>query len=192
MLADDPALYALLGKLARPFVDHDPMDVVRWLAEEEAKRRGVLSQPVPETKKNKNGAEVLDFDGLNPPDLTFTHATILSVDGVRGPERGWNPCLRELANRLPPDTDFEAVIPVNFARGQSGDDSMMYCKHANISIQYQDANRAWRTIVAIARHLGLSVQADFKWRLAQEGKEPAYPGRAGRLILSVSSSGKQI
>jgi hypothetical protein len=125
--ADDPTLHILLGKLARPFVDHDPLDVVRWLAEEEAKRRGILPQRVAEAHRNKNGPEVFEFDGLTPPDLTFTPAMILTVDGVRTSERGWNPSLRELANRLPPDADFEAVIPVNFARGESVESRWRVC-----------------------------------------------------------------
>lgn len=73
---------------------------------------------------------------------------------------------------------------MNFARGEPPNDSFIYCQKSDIPVQYQDANHAWRTVVDIATHLGISVEADVEWEKSRPGKTtPAFPGKRGRLVI---------
>ncbi len=56
----------------------------------------------------------------------------------------------------------------------------MYIEAADLSVQRQDANRAWKTIAHIATELGFKTEVTFAW--ADNAK--VHAGEVGKLTLN--------
>jgi hypothetical protein len=184
-LDTDSDLWREMESLAKPFVDREPLDVIR-------RAIAVLRQQQPHPQQEKQAPkraapiadpDVFEFDGNQPPNLTFARLLSVLVDNQRARAR-WNHLLKDMVDKLPPDSDFESLVRVNFARGEPPTDGFNHCPNAGVSIQYQDANHAWRAVAEIAKHLGISVVAEVQWDQKRPGKTaPAYPGKRGRLVI---------
>jgi hypothetical protein len=62
--------------------------------------------------------------------------------------------------------------------GQKTDEGYHFLEDAGLSVQGQDANGAWRSVMFIVQNLKASVEVSFIWR-NKEGAE--HPGKTGSM-----------
>lgn len=179
VLSDDT--FAKLQKLAKPFID-TPESVIAELADEEISRRFAAEAP----------RRVVDDAIHIEPDqhASLTHARLLSatVDGRALHRPKWNGLhhhLHTLARqRLGSFDALRRVSPANLRDGKYEEDGFQYIPEANMSIQGVEANSAWDNSLALARHLRISIEVRFEWRL-KEGA--AHPGKSASIQWSPPS-----
>jgi hypothetical protein len=70
------------------------------------------------------------------------------------------------------------VAAVNLVQVKKMDEGYHHREGADISVQGQDANAAWRSVLFIAQNLMCSVEVSFLWR-NKEGAE--HPGKTGSM-----------
>ena len=126
------------------------------------------------------------FEPNSPPDLTHTKVISAKLDGsplARGVN--WNGLLKRAvrlaAHRANTAEDLKRFVIVNFAPGKREGDGYEYLPDADVSVQGQDANNAWRGIFHLARQLNVPVEVVFLWRHKDKA---AFPGETGRLAVS--------
>lgn len=125
------------------------------------------------------------FDASSPPDLTYTKVLSAKLDGsplAKGVN--WNGLLKQgvrlAARRAKSADELRQFVIVNFAPGKREGDGYEYLADADLSVQGQDANNAWRGVFHLAQHLGISVEVVFLWR---HKPKAAFPGETGRLSV---------
>lgn len=162
-----------LQKHAQPFVDTPETVIGRILEFYESHGQRQVSEPK-EQPRFAGGA----LDPENHPDLHHTRLISAEFDGR--PARGWNELVRVAHQRAMEDLKtFEALRAAslsNISKGQRNAEGFHYAPEIDISIQYADANTAWRNSLHLARKLGVSIRAQFEWR---NKKGAALPGQSG-------------
>jgi hypothetical protein len=122
------------------------------------------------------------FDAISPPDLTHTKLLSAKLNGQYLREVKWNQLLVEAIRlakkRASTNDELRRLIPVNFVTGKRDTDGYHFYPDIGLSVQGQEAKTAWQAAYHIARQLGVSIEAEFQWRV-KDGA--TYPGVTGRL-----------
>jgi hypothetical protein len=171
------AILADLASLARPFVDHEPQDVIKRLVEHF--RSNAVS--VQEATELKNGIKAFQPD--SPPDLTFTRLKSFKMDGEAVVEKAslyWNPILfaivAKAAKKMKPD-ELRKRLMINYVEGEGqSEKGYRFIKEAGLSVQGGDANTVWRAIYELVKAIGMSVEVEFVW---EDKPKAAFPNATG-------------
>lgn len=162
-----------LQKHAVPFVDTPDTVIGRLLQfyeSHEHRKTGEL--------KDASNAVGGEFAPDNHPDLHHTRIIAAEFDGQ--PAYGWNELVRVAHRRaLEHLGTFEALRSAslsNIAKGQRNVEGFHYAPEIDISIQYADANIAWRNSLHLAKKLGCAIRAQFEWRNKKGAVLPGQPG----------------
>jgi hypothetical protein len=125
-----------------------------------------------------------EYEAQNPPELRFTKVVEASFNGKTVKLASWNRLLDTALNYAAKEiSDFEKlrnIAAVNMVKGKKFDEGYRYLPEANLSVQGQKANLAWRGVMLIAKNLKCSVEVSFIWRNI-EGAE--HPGENGIMRL---------
>jgi hypothetical protein len=139
-----------------------------------------------------NGAAVSEsvdttsaFDPSSPPDLTHTKVLSAKLDGMPLAKGvNWNGMLKQAVrlakSRVKTADDLKRIVIVNFVPGKREGDGYEYLADADVSVQGQDANNAWRGTLHVAQQLGLPIEVVFLWRRKDNA---AFPGETGRFVV---------
>jgi hypothetical protein len=121
-----------------------------------------------------------EYEAQDPPKLTFTKVVAASFNGKAVKHASWNrlldTALNYAANEISNFEKLQNIAAVNMVRGKKTDEGYRYIPEANLSVQGQKANLAWRGVILIAQSLKCSVEVSFIWR-NKEGAE--HPGKTG-------------
>ncbi len=121
----------------------------------------------------------------NAPDLSHATLTSAAINGKTLPpgQCNWNALLlavaEEAAHHLPNGAKLSHLIVVNHVEGQKEDSGYKFLKSANLSIQGQTSNNAWKAIAYLAKATGIKVEAGFYW---SNHPKAAKPGETGQLV----------
>jgi hypothetical protein len=125
-----------------------------------------------------------EYEAQDPPKLTFTKVVAASFNGKAVKLASWNrlldTALNYAANEIPDFEKLQNIAGVNIVKGRKVDEGYRYLPGANLSVQGQKANLAWRGVRLIAQKLKCSVEVSFIWRNI-EGAE--HPGEKGIMRL---------
>jgi len=95
-----------------------------------------------------------------PGSLKHTRLRSARLDGKEIPQPNWNKLSRTAhgigADMLPLE-HLRRVSGANIRSGQYEDEGFVHLPDANISIQGQDSDQAWRSTFALARNLHISI-----------------------------------
>lgn len=123
------------------------------------------------------------------PNLTHTKVLSIQLNGTEFPPEAttWNALLLEAARiarkEIQSDEELRSLIAVNFVFGKKENDGYRYLKDADLSVQGQDSNKAWKGTFQIARKLGLTFEVIFAWREKEDSENPGIRGRFRRSKL---------
>jgi hypothetical protein len=131
---------------------------------------------------NGKGGRLLEFEAMDPPNLTFTKVVIASFNGSAIKPANWkqllDAALIHAAKKIDDFNGLKRLAAVNIVKGRKADEGYHYLPEADLSVQGQDANAAWRGVMSIAQNLKCPVDVSFMWR-SKEGAE--HPGKAGSM-----------
>ena len=88
--------------------------------------------------------------------------------------------IKEAARRGVSTEDLLDLITVNSQRGDRHDNGFTFIKEADLSIQGQDANGAWRQTYVIASSIGIPIEMVFAW---QNNPKAAMPNTVGSFYV---------
>lgn len=171
-------LFAKLQKHAVPFID-TPISVI-----ERAIR--ALEEGDEEPSATDGSSEGRTFNPAAPPDLAFTkpRKAIVSGQSLPNSQAYWNnvmlAVIRAAAKRGVSTEDLMALITVHCVGGERHDNGFTHIEEANLSIQGQNANGAWRQAYVIASSVGISMQVIFAW---QNNEKAAMPNIVGSFFV---------
>jgi hypothetical protein len=167
--------FGRLQKHAVPFVDTPETVISKILEFYES--HGHQQSSTPKDRLHVTGGV---FDPDNHPDLHHTRIIAAEFDGRQA--SGWNELVRVAhARAMEHFRTFEALRSAslsNISSGQRNVEGFHYAPEIDISIQYADANMAWRNALHLARKLSCAIHAEFEWR---NKKGAALPGQSGVL-----------
>jgi hypothetical protein len=140
---------------------------------------GVAPTPPPATQPT---ATV--YPANSPPDLTYTKVLSAKLNGSTVPTRvNWNGIRKQMIQTaksyVKNEDDLRQFISVNFVIGRKEDDGYEYLPVADLSVQGQDSNGAWKGILHLSQQLGIAVDVVFLWR---HKPKAAFPNKTGRLL----------
>jgi len=125
-----------------------------------------------------------EYEAQDPPKLSFTKVVAASFNGKPVKLASWNrlldTALKYAAKEI---SDFEKlrnIAAVNMVKGKKTKEGYRYLLEADLSVQGQKADQAWRGVILIAQNLKCSVQVSFIWDNI-EGAE--HPGEKGIMRL---------
>jgi hypothetical protein len=169
--------YQQLQKLAEPFVDKTPEDVIIKLIHNYVggSQLGAVSAS-PGTKEYGIGAA---------PNLGHTKILSADLNGVALKNTNWNRLLDavilQAAKKLKDVKALRELIVVNCVEGQKDDQGYRYLSSAGVSVQGQDSNGAWKGVAHLAKALKFPIQVVFVW---YDNPKAANPGQTGKLTIS--------
>jgi hypothetical protein len=103
---------------------------------------------------NGRDGRLLEFEAMYPPNLTFTKVVGASFNGSAIKPANWKRLLdAALIHAAKKIDDFNRLKPmaaVNIVKGRKADEGYHYLPEADLSVQGQDANAAWRGVISIA------------------------------------------
>jgi hypothetical protein len=174
-----PTTIARLQKHAKPFVDTVDIVINRILDHYENR----LGQKSDDESDISAIGSIRDFDPESPPDLT--HTKVLSVDfnkkGFPRSDTTWNALLNDAIcfakENAKSDNQLKRLILVNFVKGKKENEGYRYLAAADLSVQGQDANAAWKATYHIARQLQSPFEVIFTWRTKDGAAHPGVTGR---------------
>ncbi len=176
-------LTARLQKIAVPLVDNWESVIAKCVDAYE-KQHGTGNGAAPAAPQNGTSAAKL-YRPQSPPDLTHTKVLSVEIDGEKlaKPNLYWNNILNEVivkakAKIATPDR-LDALIIVNHEMGKKEDQGYHYIPAADISVQGQDANAAWKAIFHLVKYLDLAIDVTFMW---YDNEKAVKPGEVGRLV----------
>jgi hypothetical protein len=173
------ATIARLQRHAKPFVDTVDTVINRILDQYE---NGLGRTSDHEGDISAIGS-IRDFNPESPPDLT--HTKVLSVEfnkkGFPRSDTTWNALLNDaicLAKQNSKSAEqLKRLILVNYVKGKKENEGYRYLAGADISVQGQDANAAWKAAYHIARQLQSPFEVIFTWRTKDGAAHPGVTGR---------------
>jgi hypothetical protein len=161
-----------LSAFAVPFEDIKPEDVIKKLIKLARSKEGAAQETVP------------IFSTVAPPDLSHTKVLSAKVNGLMLPKANWNGLMERLivlaAEKLRDVDVLSGLILAKHVKGEKTDQGFDYIKVANISVQGQDSNNAWKTAAHIATEMGFSIEITFCW---YDTPKALNPGQVGKFIL---------
>jgi hypothetical protein len=172
----DDALFARLQKHAIPLVDTLGDVISRALdALEQTEEKAGAGSADSDISHKK-------YDGQNPPNLTHTSLLAMSVGGklvLKGVS--WNGLMVEVIRTAGKQgwsgDKLLALMEVPAEIGESNHYSYTFVSEANLSVQGQNANRAWKQAYRIAKEVGLPIQASWVWQHKPHASEPGVKGQ---------------
>jgi hypothetical protein len=169
--------YQQLQKLAEPFVDKTPEDVIIKLIHSYAgSSQLAVASASPGTKEYGIGAA---------PNLGHTKILSAELNGVALKNANWNRLLDEVisqaAKKLKDVKSLKELIVVNCVEGRKEDQGYRYLSTAGVSVQGQDSNGAWKAVAHLAKAVKFSVQVVFVW---YDNPKAANPGQTGKLTIT--------
>lgn len=171
-----PALFSRLQKNAEPFVDTIDDVISRALDALESAKAGLVMA-------GTSGVRV--FNPAAMPSLTYTTPTLLSLNEVPiMKEVYWNTLMNESIRAagkqgLSPELIL-GLMKVPAKIGEFEGPGYKYIKEAGISVQGQNANKAWQQTYVIADALGFTVEAKWVW---QDKDKAHLPNESGSLKM---------
>ena len=142
----------------------------------------IVSVATPAVQDANADAVIVDPDNL--PDLTHTRFQGAEVDGQHIPGPYWSELLDRLIERAIAQSmeidEIRRLSTINIVDGYRTGTGFRHLEVPDVSIQNQDSNSACRVIVALARRLGVTLEARFTW-MEKEGS--LHRGRTGRLTV---------
>jgi hypothetical protein len=171
-------LFARLQKHAVPLVDTPLTVITRALDALEAGDEDPVS-PV-------TSAGPRSFNPAAPPNLSHTTPRRAEVAGQALPrgETYWNSILfavlNEAAKKGTSAQDLIELLTIPCVQGEKEGSGYRYLPQAGISVQGQDANRAWKQTYRIASSIGVPVQVLFVW---QDNPKAAMPNSTGSFFV---------
>jgi hypothetical protein len=174
-----------LKRFGEPWVDTYDSIINKWGDAFEAHNKPSVDQVKP-SEIVEDTATATKYDPNSPPNLTFTKILSAKLDGIPlAKGANWAGLLRWAIRRAKQHAkntdDLHRLIIVNFAVGKREGEGFEYLPEADLSVQGQDANDAWRCINHIAQQLKLPVDIVFVWR---QKPKAAFPGETGRLVVT--------
>lgn len=175
-LPDD--LFAKLQKHAVPLVD-TPVDVIE---------RAIRALEAGD-EDAADAAQVSGVRAFNPaaaPNLSFTTLKRARIGEKILPKADtyWNSVLHavviEAAAMGHTPRDIFDLITVNCQLGKREDNGFKYLEAAELSIQGQAANSAWKQAYVIASSFGIELDVAFSW---QDNEKAAMPNVAGTMYF---------
>jgi hypothetical protein len=175
--------YRRLQARAMPFTDTEESVIVRLLDDTEKAMRGNDSAPVvvPSFRSSlasSDGARVVDPN--NPSDLSHTKVITANFGSRTGDK--WNELVsiahEEALHKLGSFDGVRSASISAISNGNRDDSGFHFQPKLGFSIQYVDANHAWKHVLALAKRLGVKVEVKFLWR---DKKGAAFPGEYGAL-----------
>jgi hypothetical protein len=170
-------VFERLQRHAKPFVDSPETVITKAL---DALERP--PQTVGPVKSDGQRNSFPEFEALAPPNLTFTKVVAASFNGVAIKPANWNRLLdaavSHAATQIGDFNNLRRIAAINIATGKKTDEGYHQVPEAGVSVQGQDANGAWRSIMFIAQNLKCTVEVSFIWR-NKDGAE--YPGKTGTM-----------
>lgn len=167
-LPDD--LMTELGKLARPFIDKDPVAVIRRLVNERTKTGTKETEPI--------------YPPNLPPDLTHTKVLAAKINGETMTKPNWNRVMERavmLAAKQLKNVDLlSELVLAKHVKGEKKEQGFEYFPEAGISIQGQDSNYAWKATAHILKEMGFSAEITFSW---YDNPKAANPGKVGKFVV---------
>ena len=119
------------------------------------------------------------FVGSNTPDLTHTKVLSAQIDGLELPRAKWNTILSHLAVTACKGGQKASRLSMSgIVSGEKTDSGYKYYPRANISIQGQDANDAWRMSSELANLIDTDLCVECEWR---DKPAAAHPGKKASL-----------
>lgn len=142
----------------------------------------VVSVAAPSAQDASADAVVVDPDNL--PDLTHTRFLGAEFDGQHVPGPYWSELLDRLIERAVAQSmeigEIRRLSTINIVQGYRTGTGFRHLPGPDVSIQNQDSNSACRVIVALARHLEVTLEAKFIW-MEKEGS--LHRGQTGRFAV---------
>ena len=179
---------ALLKRHAEPLVDTCDTVILKFGQVFEASlsdgQNGVPPTPAPTPIAVPESTTTI-YPANSPPDLTYTKVLLAKLNGSTvGNRVNWNGILKQMIQtakaRAKNEDDLRRFISVNFVVGRKEDDGYEYLATADLSVQGQDTNAAWKGIVHLSQQLRIPVDVVFLWR---HKAKAAFPGKTGRLVV---------
>lgn len=125
--------------------------------------------------------EIIELDPEHPEDLTHTTVVQCSFAG-RESKNNWNALLRTAHKyALEKYGSFEVLnnrTISNMEEGKTVGRGFTYIYENNISIQNDNANHCLKSVLNLARDLGVNVEVEFYWRNKEAA---AYAGARGKI-----------
>lgn len=175
-LPDD--LFARLQDHAVPFID-TPVSVIERALD-------ALEAGDEDPKERQREGAARTFNPAAIPDLKFTSVLSAAVAGkaLKKGECYWNTVmLRTIAAaaKLGNSTqDILDLLTVNSEAGKREDSGYKFVAEADLSIQGQESNAAWRQAYTVASSFGIEVQLEFAW---QDHPKAAMRNQKGSLYI---------
>ena len=124
-------------------------------------------------------------DPFNPPSLRHTTVYRAKVNGREVDTAKWTnvrQSLIEIALSEPAFGEPRLLRSrqMNAVKGAKSDKGYKYYPVLGISVQGQDANRAWQAAASLADALSVPVKVWFEW---ENRADAAYPGKRGLLTI---------
>ena len=170
----------------------------QWQANPKAKhpgQQGIISSIVRTSAHGVEGPTgprpggeepAVDFsfhDVLEPPSDLLKHTRVLraEVDSREIVGANWTRVRQSMVTIALDQLGYDLhqlleFCPMNAVEGVNTDEGYTHCPELGVSIQGQDATRAWRAAAAVARKLGRSVKVWFQWRANPRAKHPGKRG----------------
>ena len=167
------ATFLELQRLAEPFVDKTPEDVIVKLIHA---FKGTTPKNSPAGPK--------DYSGLV---TNLGHTKVLSarLNGVEMEQPNWNRFLDcvilEAAKKLKNPRALKDMIVVNCVEGKKEDQGYHFLETAGVSVQGQDSNGAWKGVAHLAAAMKFAVEVVFVWL---DNPKAANPGQTGKLTVT--------
>jgi hypothetical protein len=161
-----------LQKLAEPFVDKTPEDVIIKLIHA---YKGSAPPNSPVGPK--------DYSGL-VPNLGHTKVLSARLNGIEMEQPNWNRFLDRVildaAKKLKNPRALKDLIVVNCVEGKKEDQGYHFLDAAGVSVQGQDSNGAWKGIAHLAKAMKFSAEVVFVWL---DNPKAANAGQTGKLTV---------
>jgi hypothetical protein len=163
-------LMVKLEKLARPFVDKEPADVIRWLVEEQNAGNGAETEPT--------------YSPIAPPDLSHTKVLAAKINGETMAKPNWNRLMAHVvilaAQKVKNVQALSKMLLAKHVKREKTDQGFEYFPAAQVSIQGQDSNHAWKATAHILKEMGFTAEVTFSW---YHNPKAANPGKVGKFVV---------
>ena len=171
-------IFARLQAHAVPLVDTPLTVIERALDALEA----ADEEPAPQGKVDG----LRSFNPAAAPNLAHTTPRRAEVGGATLPKSKsyWNPIMFEVIEHAAKQgvsaEDLLDLLTIPAVKGKKEDNGYRYLPEADLSVQGQDANSAWKQTHRIASSVGIRVQVVFVW---QDNPKAAMPGATGSFFV---------
>jgi hypothetical protein len=148
---------------AKPLVDTYDTVIKRWGA---FYREHGRQEPEPERKQSSKDT---NYPPHSAPSLTHTRIIHAVIDGSNAGKKGlyWNAILDALivrtADQVKSTDQLKRLILVNHVKGRKLDQGYHYIPEADVSVQGQDSDAAWKAAYHLAKFLKIGVEVHFVW-----------------------------